>query len=72
MLFAKEHRDARSLQEATSLVWPASFERFFRRALARDPAARFPDADSMSRAWVRVLEGGVHELSEPRSTVRGR
>jgi hypothetical protein len=67
VLHAKQHRDARSLEEATSLAWPVALETFFRRALARDPAARHPDAGSMSQAWVTVItDQRIPDLAELR------
>jgi serine/threonine protein kinase len=67
VLHAKLHRDARSLREATSLVWPEPLETFFGLALARDPGARFQDASSMSGAWIDATRSPrVPEISELR------
>src|SRR6202035_5744044 len=67
VLHAKEHRDARSLQEATSLAWPAPLETFFRRALARGPGARLAAAGAMSRGWLEASRDlRVPDVSELR------
>jgi serine/threonine protein kinase len=49
---AKLEAKARTLAQATGTAWPSAAEAFFRRALARDPAERFADAEGARRAWL--------------------
>lgn len=67
VLQAKVNEDARTLAQATSLKWPRPFEAFFRRALARDPSARFTDAQSMASTWLDASRHrNVPQISELR------
>jgi serine/threonine-protein kinase len=59
VLHAKIHLDARSLAEATGTRWPDALEAFFRRALAREPSARFGDAGEMGTAWIDASRAGT-------------
>jgi serine/threonine-protein kinase len=59
VLYAKINVDARSLAEATSTRWPDALEVFFRRALAREPSARFGDAKEMETAWIDARGAGT-------------
>jgi eukaryotic-like serine/threonine-protein kinase len=58
VMHAKLNLDARSLGDATGARWPEHLEAFFRRALAREPSARFEDAASMQAAWTHAGRGG--------------
>jgi len=59
VLYAKINADARSLAEATGTRWPDALEAFFRRALAREPSARFGDAKEMAAAWLDACRAGA-------------
>ena len=59
VLYAKINADARSLAEATGTRWPDALEAFFRRALAREPSARFGDAREMEAAWLDACRAGA-------------
>lgn len=48
---------------------PSSWADFFRRALAKEPAHRFPDSASMARAWDRLFEGAPEPSSSKTATV---
>lgn len=63
---AKLNRDAPSLGEVTGTEWPEPIEAFFRRALARDRAARFDSAGAMLKAW-KLVTGAGHDAPERRS-----
>lgn len=58
VMHAKLNVDARSLSEATGTPWPDALEALFRRALAREPSARFEDAAAMEIAWLDASRAG--------------
>jgi serine/threonine protein kinase len=57
LIARKLDHDAPSLGEASSRAetWPPPLERFFARALARNPEERFADAAEALRAWSAFL-----------------
>ncbi|HEX8790116.1 MAG TPA: serine/threonine-protein kinase [Polyangiaceae bacterium] len=59
VLHAKLNEDARSLEHATGSRWADSLETFFRRALAREPSARFQDAGAMGAAWADAVRAAT-------------
>jgi len=59
VLYAKINQDARSLSEATGMPWPEALVSFFRRALAREPSARFGGAEEMATAWLEACRAGT-------------
>lgn len=59
VMHAKLNVDARSLRDATGTRWPDALEAFFRRALAREPSARFADAGAMEAAWADACRIGA-------------
>jgi serine/threonine protein kinase len=65
VMHAKINLDARSLADATGTRWPDALERFFRRALAREPSARFEDAGSMDAAWADAWADACGRATTP-------